>query len=126
MKYPLRFGLVIVILGLLLAGCERPDLKLQKKLLGSWTRGDFFEMTLTPEGRFQSRFVGEDKEATFTGDWLVSNRCVVLTVTGKTDRNWTNPISISIGDIEYYKIVSLDAVHLVMEGDDQTNAYNRK
>ena len=126
MKHSPRFEFLIIILGLLVTGCERSDQKLQKKLVGTWTRGNFFEMTLVPEGRFQSKFVGKDKEVSFTGNWLVSNSWVILTVTGKSERNWTNSTSIPIGDIEHFRIVSLDAVHLVMEADGQTNTYNRK
>jgi len=125
MKLFLRTEALIVLFGLLLAGCARPDLNLQKKLVGTWTRGDFFEMTLAPEGRFQSKFILKDKEATFTGNWLVSNNCVVLTVTGKGDRNWTNS-TISIGDIKHFSILSLDAGRLVMAADGQTNTYARK
>ena len=125
MKHFPRIEAVIVLLGLLLAGCERPDSKLQTKLVGTWTLGNDFEMTLAPEGKFQSRFIGKDKEATFTGNWLVSNSCVVLTVTGKGARNWTNSI-ISIGDITHLSILSLDAGRLVMAADGQTNTYSRK
>jgi len=84
-------------------------------------------MTLTPEGRCQSKFFGKDKGATITGNWLAANGWLVVTVVGKTEHNWTDSLSlIPTGDIEHFRIHSLNASHLVMAAGGQTNTYNRK
>jgi hypothetical protein len=123
-KHSLRAEIVIVLLGLLVAGCERPDSKLHTKLIGTWTQGDSFEMTFAPEGRCESKFVGKDKGATFTGNWFVSNSWLVVTVTGKSERNMTN--AVHIGQVTHFSILSLDADRLVTAADGQTSTYNRK
>lgn len=81
-------------------------------------------MTFAPEGRCQSNFVGKDKEATVAGNWFFSNRWLVVTITGKSERNMTN--SAYVGQITHFSILSLDAGRLVTAADGQTSTYNRK
>ncbi len=52
-------------------------------------------MTFAPEGKCQSNFVGGDKEATVAGNWFFSNRWLVVTITGKSERNTLARLHIS-------------------------------
>jgi len=127
MKRVTRYELFIVALALL-AGCDRPESKLQKQLVGTWKREDSsFEMILTSNGLFHSKYVGEDKELTFAGTWFVGNSSVIMTITGKDARNWPYPTNTPpIGNVESNTIISVDAVHLVTEFKGQTNSLVRK
>ncbi|MCL4789553.1 MAG: hypothetical protein KJ070_22645 [Verrucomicrobia bacterium] len=124
MKHSLQTEMLIALLGLLLAGCVRPDSKLQTKLLGTWTQGDSVEMTFAPEGRCQSNFVGKDKEATVAGNWFFSNRWLVVTDYRQKRAEYDQ---LSTPWPAYtFQHPQPDAGRLVTAADGQTSTYNRK
>jgi hypothetical protein len=127
MKRVKQYGFFIVVL-VLLVGCDRPEAKLHKQLIGTWMQEDSsFEMTLSSNGLFHSKYVGEDKELAFVGTWFVSNSSAIITITGKDVRNWPYPTNTpSIGNVESDRIISVDAVRLVTEFKGQTNSLVRK
>jgi hypothetical protein len=121
-------GLAVVISGLLLTACGRPDSQLQRKLVGTWMQGDSFEMTLAPDGNLHSKFTSNtnDKEFDFVGTWIASNHFLIVTVTGENGRNWASTNTEPVGSIEHFKIIKVDATHLTAGVNGYTNTYVRK
>lgn len=130
------FGIRITLLIALacsLTACDRPDAKLRKQLIGSWTRdeanryGSGGLITLLADGTFHSHwtnnFAKPPARLAFYGTWDVKDGFILVTSTNVDVRNTTNVPA--IGKTERYQILELNPTHLVDVGDGQTNVFRR-
>lgn len=69
-------GLVSI---LLLSSCSPRDAKLREQIIGTWIRGDRFEITLATDGSFVSQWTQPTKSLTYQGSWMVRDGDVVST-----------------------------------------------
>lgn len=122
---PYQLMVIFVMLG---AGCGHADSNFERQLIGTWARADAtFEMTLSPNGGFQSKYTGENKELTFAGGWSIKDGCVILVVTGKDSKNWAYLTNTPpVGNIETNRIISIGSERLMLEYKGDTNSFIRK
>ena len=108
---------------LLLAGCSR-DARLQEQVVGTWARGEAFEMTIAADGSFSSVLVSPPKRVTFQGTWRIENGDLVSTLTNCIAEGITNVEA--VGSIEHYRILSVDGDSLVYTLEGQEVSLSRK
>lgn len=108
---------------LLFAGCNRRDADLRQHIAGTWTR-DSFEMTLSAEGSFVSRWTHSTSSLIYQGTWTVRDGGVVSTITNCIAHGTTN--FEAVGSVERWAIVRLDRSDLVWSNEGQTISLKRK
>ncbi len=114
----MRFAFPFVLIGLLVAGCQRRDAKLTQQIAGEWKHEGGFDMTISSDGSFSSG----SSDVAYQGTWQVSAGELVATITNATGTKKHEPV----GSIDRMKIVQVDKSHLTLESSGQTIDYERR
>ena len=115
---------IIATLCLLLFGCGRGDAQLQKEVTGDWTRGSYFQMSLSPDGSFVSRWAITNVNLTYQGTWKIEGGSMVSTITNCIAEGTTNYER--VGSVEHWAIIRVDSTGLVCSNNNQVVSYTRK
>ena len=120
MKYPS----LILGLSLLLVGCNRQDAQLQKKVIGSWARDTYFQMTLSPDGSFVSHWTTTNASPTYKGTWKVQAGTMISTITNCIANGTTN--FERVGSVDSFTIVRANSKELVYSNQNQIITFRRE
>ena len=125
--------IAFMFLSLQLTGCGRYDAELQRNdaalhrnMVGSWSRGPFFKMTLAPDGSFVSDVAHTNglTYLTYQGTWGVRDGQFIATTTNCIAQNTTN--FEAVGSVNRYKIIQADDSNLVYGVPGQTISLKRR
>jgi hypothetical protein len=112
------------MLAFALVGCGR-SARLEKQLVGTWSRDDGFEMTFVANGSFVSKFtLPPPKKLTYQGTWTVQNGAMFMLLTNRIMEGFTN--AEAIGTMDHATIVRVDEGNLVFILDGQKISLRRK
>lgn len=90
------------------------DEKLRRTITGTWTRENNGVLTLASDGSFSSGWTNFDSKVawTYEGQWEITNRVCVMTVTKSHAWNTTNSAE-AVGSVDRVRIVRADGHELV-------------
>lgn len=109
---------------LLLPACSRRDSKLHEQMIGTWTRGETFEMRLAADGTYVSQWSGRTARVTFEGTWNVRDSVMVAKLTNCVAQGTTNfP---AIGSVDRCAIIRADQTDLVYSNFEQGQTISLK
>jgi len=120
----LKTSFTIVALSLVLFGCGRRDAQLQKEIVGNWTLDGYFQMSLSPDGRFVSHWTTTNTSVTYQGTWKIQRGSMVSTLTNCIADGTTNYER--VGSVDGYKIIRVDSTGLVYSNNNQLISMTRK
>lgn len=93
-KYAMRYALIILSLGLLLAACDRQDAHLARQVTGTWNEEAHFESethyvttVFAPDRSFTVTTRAADFTNVLAGTWKVQDRVILMTVTNANQGN---------------------------------------
>jgi hypothetical protein len=120
----IKYLAIVFPLCLLLIGCEQPDAKLYKQVVGTWTHEGSFLMTFDSDGTFNSKLGNSNRNLNYFGTWLVKEDFLIQTLTNKSALNWIN--SEKVGNVDRSKIISVNGNQLTLEFNANKISYERR
>ena len=119
----MRFTLII-LLSLLVVGCDRRDAKLRKQIYGSWNNGI---ITYLPDGiwHFHNELVISNVTLKWASDgtWDVKDGFLITTITNSIAENTTEKPS--VGSVSRSKINFVDEHNLAYGNEKDGASYHR-
>jgi hypothetical protein len=107
-----------------MTSCGSRDAKLQKQIVGNWSRDDEFQMMLSSGGSFSSHWVYSNKSVTYQGNWKVQDASIVMELTNCIAEG--SIYFARVGSVEKYSIIGADSTELVYSNNDQIISFRRK
>lgn len=116
--------LALLLVSLLVCGCNRHDTQLRDQIAGTWVRDDLSQMRFKTDGSFVSEWTLPAGKVTFQGIWKIQNGDIVSELTNYVAQGPT--ITQKIGSKGRWTILSLDRTTLIWSEDGQTVSLKRK
>jgi hypothetical protein len=116
----MRFYAIFVMLGLLVAGCDKTG----QQFVGTWQHEGGFSSTLSTDGSFSSSYTSTNQEVVlvYQGTWQAREGELDFTITNVSGTRRHEPV----GSVDHMKIVEVDSSHLVLEQGGMTNYLERR
>jgi len=119
----MRFFVVFISVGLLVAGCGSRD-KISQQFVGTWQHEGGFSSTLSADGSFSSSYTSTNQTVVlvYQGTWLARDGELDFTITNVSGTKRHEPV----GSVDRIKIVEVSSSHLVLEQGGMTNYLERQ
>jgi hypothetical protein len=81
----IAFGITFLAVSILLwRHVQHPtDTELGRQIIGTWTQGALYSMTIFPDGSYSESIGQSNAVVTYQGTWLVKNQALVRTITNE-------------------------------------------
>jgi hypothetical protein len=112
---------ILVLLSLLLTGCDRRDARLRQQIVGTWTNEGSGMMVITSDGGFSSRWPSHYRTNAYEGIWRIKDGVLFSMVTNASPSELQSPA----GDVEGFKIIRVDDHQLIYRFGGQTITLRR-
>ena len=100
------------------------DSKLTQQIAGTWTRGEFFSQTYSPDGSFSTSIGHSNGLVTYQGTWLVKDQALIKTITNAQGTG-SHRAGEPVGSVDSSKIIHLDDHQFAFVADGHTMTLTR-
>ena len=100
------------------------DAKLGRQITGTWTRGELYSETVSPDGSFSTSIGHSNALVTYQGTWLVKDQALVMTVTNAQGTG-SHGAYTPVGSVDSSKIIHVDDHQFIFEVEGHTMTLTR-
>jgi hypothetical protein len=100
------------------------DARVARQIAGTWSRGELFSQTFSPDGSFTSSIGHSNALVMYQGTWLVKNHELMMTVTNAQGTG-NHKAGEPVGSVDSSKIIQVDDHQFIYEAEGQTITLNR-
>ncbi len=120
----MRFALIVILLGLLIAGCNSRNKSVRRQVVGTWQHQGGVTLAISDDGSFSTVFAASNHTVVLElqGTWATSDDVLVMTLTNVDGTIRHEPV----GSVDRSRIIEVDSNHLALALLGQTNYYERK
>ncbi|HAO79232.1 MAG TPA: hypothetical protein DCQ92_09695 [Verrucomicrobia subdivision 3 bacterium] len=126
-----KFAIIGFVVALLVASLllwqhfKHPsDAKLARQISGTWTHGELFSQTISPDGSFSTSIGHSNALVTYQGTWLVKDQALVMTITNAQGTG-SHRAGSPVGSVDSSKIIHVDDHQFAYETEGRTMTLTR-